>query len=87
MEAGRGTVDERTSRRRENLQENHHGKDIEGEKMKERILVVEGWKFWVVFILLGLMLLLAIVGVLAIIIGVVDIWPRIQGEPMKVRIP
>jgi hypothetical protein len=54
---------------------------------KERIIMVEGWKFWVVFILLGLMLLLAIVGVLAIIIGVVDIWPRIQGEPMKVRIP
>jgi hypothetical protein len=45
---------------------------------KERIIMVEGWKFWVVFILFGLMLLLAIVGVLAIIIGVVDIWPRIE---------
>jgi hypothetical protein len=46
--------------------------------MKERILVVEGWKFWVVFILLGLMFLLAVCGVLAIIIGIVDIYPRIQ---------
>jgi hypothetical protein len=57
--------------------------------MKERILVVEGWKFWVVFILLGLMLLLAVVGVLAIIIGVVDVWPRIETmkhSPMR-RIP
>jgi hypothetical protein len=49
--------------------------------------MIEGWKFWVVFILLGLMFLLAVVGVLAIIIGVVDVWPRIQGEPMKVRNP
>jgi hypothetical protein len=56
---------------------------------KERIIMVEGWKFWVVFILLGLMFLLAIVGVLAIIIGVVDIWPRIETmkhAPMR-RIP
>jgi hypothetical protein len=56
--------------------------------MKEdRTIMIEGWKFWLVFILLGLMFLLAVVGVLAIIIGVVDIWPRIQGEPMKLRIP
>jgi hypothetical protein len=40
-----------------------------------------------VFILLGLMFLLAVVGVLAIIIGVVDIWPRIEGTPMKLRVP
>jgi hypothetical protein len=45
---------------------------------KDRVIIVEGWKFWVVFILLGLMFLLAVVGVLAIIIGVVDIWPRIE---------
>jgi hypothetical protein len=45
---------------------------------KERILVVEGYKFWLVFILLGLMFLLATIGVLAIIIGIVDIWPRIE---------
>jgi hypothetical protein len=45
---------------------------------KERIIMIEGWKFWVVFILLGLMFMLAICGMLAIIIGVVDIWPRIQ---------
>jgi hypothetical protein len=55
--------------------------------MKDRVYEVKGWRFVAVFILLGLMLLLAIVGVLAIIIGVVDIWPRIQGEPMKLRIP
>jgi hypothetical protein len=54
---------------------------------KETIIEIKGWKFWLVFILLGLMFLLAVVGVLAIIIGVVDIWPRIQGEPMKLRIP
>ena len=54
---------------------------------KERIIVVEGYKFWVVFILLGLMFLLAVIGTLALIIGVVDIRPRIQGEPMKLRIP
>jgi hypothetical protein len=54
---------------------------------KDKVIVVEGWKFWVVFILLGLMFLLAVVGVLAIITGVVDVWPRIQGEPMKVRNP
>jgi hypothetical protein len=45
---------------------------------KERILVVEGYKFWLVFILLGLMFILATIGVLALIIGIVDIWPRIQ---------
>jgi hypothetical protein len=45
---------------------------------KDKVIVVEGWKFWVVFILLGLMFLLAVVGVLAIIIGVVDVWPRIE---------
>jgi hypothetical protein len=45
---------------------------------KDRVIIVEGWKFWLVFILLGLMFLLAVVGTLAIIIGVVDIWPRIE---------
>jgi hypothetical protein len=54
---------------------------------EEKIIYIEGWRFVAVFILLGLMFLLAVVGVLAIIIGVVDIWPRIQGEPMKLRIP
>lgn len=53
---------------------------------KDRVIVVEGWKLWFVFILLGLMFLLAVVGTLAIIIGVVDILPRINA-PMKVRIP
>jgi hypothetical protein len=48
---------------------------------------ISGWRFVVVFILLSLMFLLAVVGVLAIIIGVVDILPRIQGEPMKLGIP
>ena len=50
----------------------------EDKVKKERIIVVEGYKFWVVFILLGLMFLLAVIGVLAIIIGIVDIWPRIE---------
>jgi hypothetical protein len=45
---------------------------------KDKVIVVEGWKFWVVFILLGLMFLLAVLGLMAIIIGVVDIWPRIE---------
>jgi hypothetical protein len=54
---------------------------------KETVVIIEGWRFVAVFILLGLMFLLAVCGVLAIIIGIVDIWPRIQGEPMKLRIP
>jgi hypothetical protein len=45
---------------------------------KKRIVVVEGWKFWAVFFLLGLMFLLAICGTLAIVIGIVDVWPRIE---------
>jgi hypothetical protein len=56
---------------------------------QDRVIEIEGWKFWLVFILLGLMFLLATVGVLAIIIGIVDIWPRIEimkHAPMR-RIP
>jgi hypothetical protein len=50
-----------------------------GKTMKEeKILVIQGWKFWLVFILLGLMFLLAVIGTLALIIGIVDIWPRIE---------
>jgi hypothetical protein len=45
---------------------------------KEKVIVIDGWRFVAVFILLGLMLLLAVVGVLALIIGIVDIWPRIE---------
>jgi hypothetical protein len=45
---------------------------------QDRVYEISGWRFVVVFILLSLMFLLAVVGVLAIIIGVVDIWPRIQ---------
>jgi hypothetical protein len=45
---------------------------------KETIIEIKGWKFWLVFILLGLMFMLATVGVLALIIGIVDIWPRIE---------
>jgi hypothetical protein len=54
---------------------------------QDRVIEIEGWKFWLVFILLGLMFLLAVIGTLALIIGIVDIWPRIKGEPMKLRIP
>jgi hypothetical protein len=50
------------------------------------VIEIEGWKFWLVFGLLGLMFLLAVIGVLALIIGVVDIWPRINATA-KVRIP
>jgi hypothetical protein len=46
--------------------------------MKDRVYEVKGWKFVAVFILLGLMFLLAVLGLMAIIIGVVDIWPRIE---------
>jgi hypothetical protein len=46
--------------------------------MKDRVYEIKGWRFVAVFILLGLMFMLAVLGVLAIIIGVVDIWPRIE---------
>lgn len=49
---------------------------------EEKVICIEGWRFVAVFILLGLMFLLAVVGTLAIIIGIVDIWPRINA-PMK----
>ena len=44
---------------------------------KDKVLVIDGWRFAAVFILLGLMFLLATVGVLAIIIGIVDLWPNV----------
>ena len=49
---------------------------------KDRVIEISGWRFAAMFILLGLMFLLAVVGVLAIIIGVVDIYPRINA-PMR----
>jgi hypothetical protein len=45
---------------------------------QDRVYEISGWRFVAVFILLGLMFLLAVVGMMAIIIGVVDIWPRIE---------
>jgi len=54
---------------------------------KDRVYEISGWRFAAVFILLGLMFLLAVIGVLAIIIGVVDIWPRIQTAGYLGRIP
>ena len=45
---------------------------------RDKVIEISGWRFAAMFILLGLMFLLAVVGVLAIIVGIVDIWPRIQ---------
>jgi hypothetical protein len=50
----------------------------EEQTMNETIIEIKGWRFAAVFILLGLMFLFTVCGVLAIIIGVVDIWPRIE---------
>ena len=51
----------------------------------ERTIEISGWRFAAMFILLGLMFLLALVGVLALIVGIVDIYPRINA-PIR-RIP
>ena len=49
---------------------------------RERVVVISGWRLGAMLVLLGLMFLLACVGVLAIIIGIVEILPRIAA-PMK----
>jgi hypothetical protein len=49
--------------------------------MSETIIEIKGWRFAAVFILLGLMFLFAVIGILAIIIGVVDFLPLIEVKP------
>jgi hypothetical protein len=50
-----------------------------GVNMGNRTVVVEGWKFWVVYAVLIIIMLLATIGAIAVVVLICDAWPMVAG--------